>query len=494
MSSPDLDHAYSWCGTKTITLNVTVPIYHNLSYRGPALMHLVVHFQKIPTNFEPLNVNQSTKIQNSTGVFQQNFFIDVTDKRLSLKLTVRRFSGATDFCKYGGLYMFNHIDMALKTTAKSVTAYIPFNKSKHKFNKSLLKKTILFPICTNDSFIFKRRFHLDIGRTYLIFYSYNNMFNIDVTLDVYPSIYVALFNIDENYCDAQTIDLFMFADFYINCNMLLIKLLHKVPFIVQFSGDSFIRLEDSYRTDTDFVWPGRMGMEIYEDHRHIEAYNTENHLCKTNAFLRVTDTLGITDVLLNGSKTERRIAHAEYLMIHRSLHECSELHDNSYSIVLTPTVGDTRCVSSYIDYKTKLYSRTSDNKLNYLTLTKTCTFLDLTIIRGIYKLYIMEAFYHLPLEDNWNYYYVIINEACNQRSGIAVSLVTIDSRYKGIYYFQFPRMKSQFIFRDFGIIRLLYFHIGSLLKGCKAYIEIISTPSAKGHTFVNNIHAGYFKV
>ena len=494
MSSPDLAHAYKWCGTKNITLNVTVPIYHTLSYRGPSLMDLVVHFQKIPTIFEPLTVNQSTRIQNSTGLFQRNFIIDVTDQRLSLKLIVKRFSGATDFCKYGGLRMFNHVEMALKRTSNIVTAYIPFNKSKHNFNESFFKNSISFPICTNDSFVFKRRFHMDIGRTYLIFYSYNNMFNIDVTLNVYPSINIALFNIDENYCDEQRIDLYMFSGFYIDCKIMLIKFSRKEPFIVQFSGDSFIPLEDSYRADAEIVWPGRMGMEIYEDHRHTEAYNTANHLCKTNAFLRIKGTLGITNVQLNGSKASRRISHAESMIIHRSLHECIELHDNSYSIVFTPTRGDTRCVSSYIDYKTKLFSRTSDIKLNNLTLSKACTFLDLTIISGIYVLYIMETFYHLPLRDNWNYYYLTINEACNRRSGVRVSLVTIDSRYKGIYYFQFPRMKSQFIFHDFGIIRFLYFHIDSLLQGCKAYmyIEIISTPSAKGHTFVNN--RAHFKV
>ena len=482
----DLAHAYRWCGTKHITLDVTVPIYHSLSYRGPALMDLVVNFQKKPTIFEPLTVNQSTRIQNSTGIFQRNFIINVTDQRLSLKLTVRRFSGATDFCKYGGLRMFNHVDMAVEPNVNKHTAYIPFDKSKHNFNDALLEKSVYFPICTNDSFIFKSRFHMDIGRTYLIFYSYNNMFNIDVTLDIYPSIYIALFNIDENYCDARLIELYMFPDFYINCKTLLIKFSRKVPFIVQFSGDSFIPLKDSYREDTEFIWPGRMAIEVYDDQRNIEAYKTANHLCKTNSFLRITGTLGITKVPLNGSRAARRIPHAESLIIYRSFHECIELPDNSYSIVFTPTVGDTRCVSSYMDYKTKIFSRTSDFKLNYLTLTKTCTFLDLTIIRGVYVLYIMEAFYHLPLGDNWIYYYLNFNEACNRRSGIGVSLVTIDSRHTGVFYFQFPRMKSQFVFHDFGIIRFLYFHIGSFLQGCKANVEIISTPSAKGHTFVES--------
>ena len=482
MSSPDLAHAYRWCGTKKITLNVTVPIYHTLSYRGPALLDLVVHFQKIPTIFEPLTVNQSTRIRNSTGIFQRNFIIDATDQRLSLKLTVRRFSGATDFCKYGGLRMFHHIDMAVETTRKSKVAFIPFNKSKHPFSEYSFRKSVYFTICTNDSFIFKRRFHMDTGRSYLIFYSYNNMFNIDVTLNVYPSIYIALFNIHENYCVQHLIQWYMYPDFYINCEILLIKFSHKLPFIVQFSGDSFIPHEDSYSTHTDFAWPGRMGVKIYEDHRHIKAYNGANHLCKTNAVLRITGNLGITNVQLNGSKAERRITHAESLIIHHSLHECIELHDNSYSIVFTPTVGDTRCVSSYIDYKTKLFSRTSEQ--NYLTLSKICTFIDLTIIRGVYVLYIMEAFYNLPSGDNWIYYYVTINEACNRRSGIGVSLVTLVARYTGVYYFQFPRMTSQFIFHDFGFIRFLYFHIGSLLQGCKAYVEIISTPSVKGS--VNN--------
>ena len=455
-------------------------------------MDLVVHFQKIPTIFEQLTVNQSTRIQNSTGLFQRNFIIDVTDQRLSLKLTMRRFSGATDFCKYGGLRIFNHVNTARKRTAPTVTAYVPFNKSKHNVNDYFFKNSIFFPICTNDSFIFKRRFYMSIGRTYLIFYSYNNMFNIDVTLNVYPSIYIALFNIVENYCDLQTTDLYIFSGFYINCKILLIKFSPKVPFIVQFSGDSFISLEYSYGTEIDVVWPGRMDIEIYEDHRHIEAYNRAYHLCKTNAFLRIKGILGITIVQLNGSKALRRITHAESMIIHRSLHECSELHDNSYSIVFTPTVGDTRCVSSYMDYKTELFSRPSDIKLNYLTLSKTCTFLDLTIRRGDYSLYIMEAFYHIPLKDNWIYYYLIINEACNRHSGIGVALVTIDSNYKGAYYFQFPRMKSQFIFYDFGIIRFLYIHFDSLMHGCKAHVEIISTPSGKGPSLGNNL--AYFKV
>ena len=492
MSSPDLAHAYRWCGTKNTTLDVTVPIYHSLSYRGPALMDLVVHFQKIPTIFEPLTVNQSTRIQNLTGIFQRNFIIDVTDQRLSLKFTVRRFSGVTDFCKYGGLSMFNHVDMAVEPNVKKHIAHIPFDKSKHNVNESLLQNAVYFPICTNDSFIFKSRFHMDLGQTYLIFYSYNNMFTIDVTLDIYPSIYIALFNIDENYCDAQMIELYKFSDFYINCEMLLIKFLRKVPFIVQFSGDSFIPLKDSYRKDPDFLWPGRMAIEVYDDQRNIEAYNTDNHLCKTNAFLRIKGTLGITNVQLNGSRTTRRITHAESLIIHRSFYECIELHDTSYSIAFNPTVGDTRCVSSYMNYNTKLFSSTFVNKLKYLTLTKPCTFLDLTITRGNYVLYIMEAFYQSPVADNWIYYYLKLNEDCNRRSGIGVSLVTMDARYTGVFYFQFPRMKSQFVFYDFGMIRFLYFHIDSFLQGCKAIVEIISTPSAKGHTVVKEVAS--FKV
>ena len=104
----------------------------------------------------------------------------------------------------------------------------------------------------------------------------------------------------------------------------------------------------------------------------------------------------------------------------------------------------------------------------------------------------MEAFYHSPVADNWIYYYLSLNEACNRRSGIGVSLVTIDARHTGVFYFQFPRMKSQFVFYDFGIIRFLYFHIDSFLQGCKANVEIISTPSAKGHTVVKEVAS--FKV
>ena len=456
-------------------------------------MNLVIRFKSIPNDFESLSVNQSVRVNSSPGIFQRNIVIDATDTPLSLMLTVQKFTGATDSCNYGGLRMYHHVSMAVTDTDNETTAYIPYNNSKHQSYKKVSKTSDYLPICTNDSFMFNRKFHLDIGRTTLIFFSYNSMFNIDVTLTVYQSMTIALYNIETYYCHNSSIHKYIFNGFYIYCPLVVVQLTKNVPFILQWSSSANSE-EPIDIGSTNLLWPDRMDMTIYHDNRHIEATykNAKGYaqICKPITYLRIDSIDGVINTPLGISHGTRTVAMAESLIIKHSNLMCKNVEYSSFSSILTPLPGNTRCVLSTSNFTVNGKSIMGSK---YILLSKSCTFLDATLTRGEYSLFLMEPLYQMSqtaMNDNWVYFYLNIKESCLLDSGISVYFITETTTARTSYY-EFPNTESQFVFHDFGLFRKLQFNLIRFLRECKAYVEILSMPASKES---RSVQQNYFKV
>ena len=455
-----------------IQLGVSMPAFHTISYTGSLTTTVKLHFQPIPSVFEYLTVNESTVIKNTPGTFQRNIAIDANEERLSISFNVRKFVGATDFCNYGGIRMFNHLNASLSYhhTHRFIQAHIPYAKIKHNGMPSL-KKSIYAPICTNDSFIFERKFYLDFGTTYIVFYDFNSMWSIDLTLNVHPSKYNAIFNFQHTYCN-EVAKVYKFRDFFIHCTLTLVRLTEQVPLILQWPRNSY-RAGKHASENTECVWPGIMDLTINHNYRNLRIFNKEMKLCSPTSLLHITTLYNITTVLLDKNIQNHSVSNAESFMLVTTFSNCRFMEQSSYAIILTHFSGDNRCSSSRNAFT---ISDDSDKTTNHKKITDQCISFDVTMRMGMYAFYFMEPFFNILYQDQWIYYSIIISEGCYRGAGVKVYFQNRFVKSSRIVHFKFTQHKYHYIWYGYGIMGVLMIHLKRILLECSAYIEMTSAP------------------
>ena len=451
-----------------------------------------LHYRVVPSAIEVLKVNESIAIKHSEGTLQRTIVVDANKERLSVSFDVRKFVGPTDYCGYGGIRMFNQVRVSYfyDEHLGILHAHIP---PRQKYPSHFIKRSKYFPICTNDSLIFERRFYLDFGKTFFVFYDFNSVWSIDVTLSVHPSIYNAIYNFEESYCNDRIV-IFIFNDFSINCAFRLIRLKRQVPIILQWSRDSLkIKLKKlNFESDTTKgIWPGSMDLTITENFRNVKIFNPNNEICKSDTLLLVTGLANVTSVLLGRHNQKQSIPNAESLTIKPRGGSCPLLEQGSHTIALTPSSSqrDYRCISMRQDFLSKHVTYAVYKK--YQTFTKGCVSLNAVMTVGLYELYVMEPFYTFPTQNKWIFYYLAISEHCYRGTGMKIYFQTILLKKNDGFYFKFPKDKHHYILYDYSVMSILYFHLERYLEKCTAYIEFTSSPYKLEFPYGNRT---YFKV
>ena len=337
---------------------------------------LKLHYRAVPSAIEDLYVNESMNIKHSNGTLQRTIVVDANKERLSVSFHVQRFVGPSDHCGYGGIRMFNQVKVsyAYGEHHGNLQAHIPHSNIGQKYHRQYLKSSKYFPICTNDSFIFERKFYLDFGKTYFVFYDFNSLWSIDITLTVHPSKYTALYNFEESYCDGY-IDLFIFNDFFINCALRLVRLTRQVPIILQWYRDNDkikLRKMNLQSYNIEGIWPGSMDLIITENFRNVGIFNSKSEICKSATVLLVKGLDKVTSVFLGRHTQNQSITNAESLTIRNFYGNCALLEQSSYAIILTPSSSqkDSRCISMRQNFLSKYYTYSGNRK--YQTFTKEC--------------------------------------------------------------------------------------------------------------------------
>ena len=438
---------------------------------------------------EKVKVNTSTNIKHLSGTFQRNIEIDATEQPLYITLSVRKFTGYTDACQHGGLRMYHTVSMAVSPdeSATGKEAYVPYDSEEHETLMESSDQHMYQSICTNESFIFKNKFYLDVGKTILLFYGYNSQFEIDVILKVYPSTYISVFNFDVRYCGNSTM-LYIFKSFIINCVMNVIELKQQIPFALQWSGDGVNELETL--DNIKWFWPGRMEMaiKVYYFPCSITLYYMTDSLtpryCILSDKLYINTLHGVQEIQLSLVKKIGLIpvANSEAVTIYRRKDACRYIAALQYSVLLDPTPGDTRCPLSkttFISIKTEKYHQ----------LLQNCVSLDMIYQRGDNTLLVEGAYLKYPYVNIWVYYYLNVKEACYRRTKILIYYTSFTKQSSRVDSFAFTTEKSKFMFYDYMYVQKLQFTIGSSWN-CMAYIHM----TVKKNQFAISIANKNFKV
>ena len=438
---------------------------------------LKLHYDAVPSAIEDLHVNESIDIKHSEGTLQRTIVVDASKERLSVSFDVRKFVGPSDLCSYGGIRMFSHVKslVGYELRYRNYEALVQIDNIRRKYYRQFLIKSKYLPICTNDSLIFKRKFYLDFGKTYFVFYDFNSVWNIDITLHVHPSKYNAIHNFEQSYCGIE-INRFIFKYFIINCVLRLVKLKRQVPFVLQWLRDSSMMLQREKPIDIEGVWPGIMNLTISQNFRNVRIFDLENQFCRSAKVLLVTDLARVTPVSL-GQQTQRQsIPNAESLMIQRPWGNCPHLDQGSHAIILTPSTSqrDARCISMHTNFSSKHFT-TSEN-IKYQSLTKGCISLKAVMTVGMYQLNFIEPLYNYQIVNKWMYYSIAISEKCYSGSGMKIYFQSLLFMENQGFYFEFAQQRSHYIFYDYGITSTLHFHLERFQQECKADVEFIALP------------------
>ena len=419
-------------------------------------------------------------IKHSEGTLQRTIVVDANKERLSVSFHVRKFVGPSDHCGYGGIRMFNQVKVsyAYSEHPGKLQAHIPHSNIGKKFHMQYLKSSKYFPICTNDSLIFEGKFYLDFGKTYFVFYDFNSLWNIDVTLNVHPSKYIGIYNLEDHYCDGY-IYLFTFDDFSINCAWRLVTLTRQIPIVLQWyrNNDKIkLRKMNLKSFNTEGIWPGSMNLTITHNFRNVGIFNSKNEICKSATVLLVNGLDKVTSVFLGRHAQNQSIYNAESLTFMDLVGNCPLLEQSSYAIILTPSSSqkDSRCMLMRQNFLSKYYTYSGNRK--YQTFTKGCVSLNAAMTVGMYELFVMEPVYKIPTQNTWTYYYLAISGRCHSGSEIKIYFQTILFSEEHAFYFQFSEEKHHYIWYDYGITSILYFYLERYLVGCGAYIEFTSSP------------------
>ena len=472
------EHVYQYCTSQWIELNVALPAFHTISYVGSLTTTLKLHFHPIPSVFEYLTVNESTVIKHTAGRFQRNIALDTNEKRLSISFTLRKFFGATDFCGYGGIRMFNHLNTSpsYHDQHSFLQAHVLYDNNNHNITAMSLKKSIYTPISTNDSFIFKRKFYLDFGTTYIVFYDFNSMWSIDLTLNVHSSEFNAIYNFEQTYC-MHSVIVYIFKEFYINCKLIVFRLTQQVPLILQWPRESKNVVEHALG-NIEFVWPGNMDLNVIHNHRNLRIFNTGNKLCTPNIMLFITAASNLIPLLLERNLQNRSVTEAESFNIERSLSNCLHMEQSSYAITLTPSREDDRCGYSHTAFEVNDHSAMGPN---HKRIIDGCASHDVIMTKGMYVFYFMEPFFNILFQDKWVYYSLIISQGCYKRLAIKVYFKTTLAKASRMVHFEFTQDKSHYIWYNYGIVGVLMFHLERILLDCSAYIEMTSSPKMEDY-------------
>ena len=462
--------------------------FHSISYEGSVTTALRLHYHSLPIVIEELFVNESIDIKHSRGQFQRTFVIDAYTEKLSVSYNVRKFFGATDYCGYGGIRMFNQILYKSRTVNnQNFEAHVQNGNLKDKLRQQFIKNTSYNPICSNDSLIFQSTFYLDFGKTYFVFYDFSPMWNIDVTLSVHPSKYIALYDVEQTYC-SHKMPAYIYSDFFINCNAMLVKLTRQVPFILQWSRESR-SLGEKKKISFQCFWPDIMDLKINQNYRNLKVYNSRNELCTPNQIIRIARVSNITTVLIGTTTQSQIVPNAESFAVYSSLSNCLAMDQTSYVVIMNPSPGNARCVLSETDFTVRGFSEKSTN---YKIASKDCLSLDATMTnKGVYVLYLVQQSFNIRLQDNSIYYSVTINKDCISSAKMITYFTSVYSTSKRHVHFEFPLLGYHHIFYDFSNLRFLQFYLERFSLDCAVYIEF--TSSARKKSFLD-YRKRYYKV
>ena len=467
---------YRNCASQVIQLNASLPAFHTISYEGSVTTALRLHYHSLPIVVEKLFVNESIDIKHSRGHFQRTFVIDAYKAKLSVSFNVRKFFGSTDFCGYGGIRMFNQVHMYTTVHRQIRYAYVSNSNVKNKLYQQFIKNTSYNPICINDSLFFKSKFHLDFGKTYFVFYDFSPIWNIDVTLNVHSSNYNALYDFEHSYCSHPEIQAYVFNDYILNCYAVLIKLTRQVPFILQWSRESR-SLVNKEEISLQCFWPGIMDLTINQNLRNFQAFNSEKELCTPNQIFRIAGVSNISTVLIGTTTQSQTISNAESFMVASAIGNCNAMDQTSYAVILNPSLRNDQCILSDTDFTV---GGSSEKTTNYKTASKDCLSLDATLTTsGIHAIYLIEQSFNIPLQDNWIYYSVTINEGCVKSAEMIIYFITAVSTFSRYVHFEFPELQKHHVFYDFGNLRFLQFYLERFSLDCAAYIEFTSSARKK---------------
>ena len=435
-------------------------------------------------------LNESVDVKHSRGQFQRTFVINANIEKLSVSFNVRKFFGATDYCGYGGMRMFNQrLHKSREALHRNtIDGHVPNDNHKDKLHQ-YITNTSYNPICTNDSLIFQSKFYLSYGKTYFVFYDFSPMWSIDVTLSVHASKYIALYNVEQSYCGHDIpASIHVFNDFFINCHVMLVKLTRQVPFILQWPRESRF-IEKKKGMNFHSFWPGIMDLTIKQSYRNLKIYNSNNEICTANKILHITCVSNITTILIGTTIQSQTVLNAEYLQVYSSRSNC--IFQTSFTVFINPSLDNVRCALSDTDFTVR---GSSNNRTihRHNIASKDCLSLDANLTnKGLYGFNLIEHSYNIHLQDNSVYYSVIIKEDCIKSAGLIIFFMTIASTRTRYVHFQFPRLQSHHIFYDLSHLRLLQFYLERFSLDCAVYIEF--TSSARNHS-IPLYRKRYFKV
>ena len=468
--------SYTYCVSQRVQLNASLPAFHTVSYRGPLTTALKLNFDAIPSVSEELFVNESIDIKHTAGTFQRTFVIDANVERLSISFKLRKFVGPTDFCGYGGIRMFNHLNTSVNRHPRHnyLQAHVPARKTKRNRHSEFLRSAPYLPICTNDSLIFKRQFYLDFGKTYFVFYDFNSVWHMDVTLNVHPSKYQALYNYEETYCSYK-IQAYIFDSFFINCKLSLVKLTQEIPLILQWSLGN-IMIQKNILENFECVWHKRMDLIINQNYMNLVIFNSAKQICSPNSVLFITGASKTRTVVLGSNTQNQTIPNVESIKIKRFLGACPDLEQSSYAIILTSSqdvfLSFSRPADFFeVDYKTK-----------YQILTDRYVSLDATMPIGLYIFHIMTPFYDILLHNKWIFYSLIISNDCYQSAQMTIYFKTSTFEQTRLVHFEFPQDRYHYAFQDYSLISVLQFYLQRFSLECTGYIEFTISPFTRSFT------------
>ena len=109
------------------------------------------------------------------------------------------------------------------------------------------------------------------------------------------------------------------------------------------------------------------------------------------------------------------------------------------------------------DFQSAYY--TYDVNTKYQAFTKGCVSFIVVMTFGMYELYMIESFYNTPVQNKLIYYYLAINEQCNRGSGMNIYFQTFILMENHVFYYKFAEEKHHYIWYDYGVTSVLYFHI-----------------------------------
>ena len=436
----------------------------------------------IPTTVEHIKLNVPTNVKHHSDTFQRNIEIDVTQQPVAIQLSVRKFTGHTDSCKYGGIRMYHRLSMAVHPeylNQRVVEAHVPYDSKEHSPSKiELNRQDEYIQACTNDSIIFKKMFHLDFGTTNIVFYGYSSMFEIDLNLTVYPSNYISAFNFEVRYC-GKSIEIYVFKSFIINCWLNTIQLTQQIGFHLQWSGG---RVTPS--DYTELLWPGRMNISVYCNFSSYKAVvlkegNVKACILSDGIWITGLRKDTIINLLWNANVNQYFVPDTESLMIKRKPDECNRISTVQYGIFLDPVYGDSQCPKTQTNF-------TSATVTHNRMLTKRCALIDLIFPYRDHILYVTGGYNRYPPRNNWIYFYISINKQCFGSTDISVYYSVGKLMRTVVDHFLFSRGKTKFLFYDYGLYWKFQFQLRRRSQLCTAFFQMTEvTPQQYIPVFFN---------